>query len=302
MKYLVTGGAGFIGSNIVETLLKKGHEVTVIDDFSYGFMNNLKSLSAKIIKDSITNLNTVQKASEDIDVVLHLASMASVPLSIENPVLCHEINMRGTLNVLAAARDKGVKKVIFSSSSAVYGETKELPIKESTPKSPISPYGLTKLHGEHYCRMFYELYGLKYCTLRYFNVFGPKQNPNSDYAAVIPLFIKKILNNDQPKIYGDGEQTRDFLYVQNVVDANISAAMSNKIGVFNIAGGKRTSINNLVKKINIITGKSIKPVHLPERTGDIKHSCADIYKAMQIDYEPLIGSEEGLRKTIDWYK
>jgi len=305
MKYVITGGAGFIGSNIVEELVKQGEEVIVIDNFSTGKKENLEEFKDKIriVEGSITDLELLKKEFEGADFVLHQAAIPSVPRSVKDPLSSNNANITGTLNVLIAARDCNVKKVVAASSSSVYGETEKLPKTEDMPTSVISPYGLTKLAGEEYMKLFYDLYGLKFCALRYFNVFGPRQDPKSDYAAVIPLFIRKILNNEQPGIFGDGEQTRDFTFVKNVVDANILAANSDSVGIFNIACGDRISVNQLVSQINNILGKNISAKNLAERKGDIKHSMAGIDKAKkELGFKPTISFGQGLKNTVEWYK
>ncbi len=304
MKYVITGGAGFIGSNIVEELVSQGQEVVVIDNFSTGKKENLREFekNIRIVEGSISDIELLKKEFQGADFVLHQAAIPSVPRSVKDPLSSNNANITGTLNVLIAARDCGVKKVVAASSSSVYGESEKLPKTEDMPTHAISPYGLTKLAGEEYMRLFFELYGLNYCALRYFNVFGPKQDPKSDYAAVIPLFIRKILSNEQPGIFGDGEQTRDFTFVKNVVEANLLAAKSSSVGVFNIACGERISVNRLVQGINSILGKSIKPKYLEERKGDIKHSMAGIEKARKmLGFNPKVSFTDGLNATVDWY-
>ena len=304
MNCLVTGGAGFIGSSIAEELSNLNHEVTILDNFSTGKQSNLESFKDKIniVKGSVTDKELVSKACKNIDTIFHLAAMVSVPLSIQNPLECSFTNLKGTLNIIRAAT-KNNSKIIFASSSAVYGDRKGLPKKEDMETQAISPYGLSKLSAEKYFKIFHELYGLKYCAFRYFNVFGPKQDPKSDYAAVIPLFINKMLNNEPPKIFGNGEQTRDFVFVKDVVRANIKAMQSDVSGIFNIGSGKSYTVNQLVQTLNKIMDKNLQPKYLEEREGDIVHSYSSIEKANQkLGFRPSIDFEEGLRQTVEWFK
>ncbi len=319
--WLVTGCAGFIGSNIVIELIKRGEDVVGIDDLSTGRMSNIKPLleKFKFIEGSITDMKLMKELLKDVDYVLHQAAIPSVPRSISDPIRSHKANVTGTLTLLTAAKDvndelkektgkEQIKKFVYAASSSAYGnKSNHLPAKhEELPVDPLSPYAAMKLHGEHLCKAYSELFGLKTVSLRYFNVFGPNQDPDSPYSAVIPLFVKAILNNKQPTIFGDGETSRDFTYVANNVDANIKAALSKKVGkgeVLNIALGDSITLNDLVKYINKILGKNIKAKYAPERPGDVKHSKADISKAKKlIGYEPKIGFEEGLKLTIDYYK
>lgn len=308
MKNLVTGGAGFIGSSLAEELAKRGDEVIILDDLSTGKMENIKEEVIKwhnveFIKGSVTNLDRLKELFEDVDYVFHQAAIPSVQRSIENPLATNEANATGTLNVLIAARDCGVKKVIFASSSSVYGDTPELPKREDMKPDPLSPYAVTKLVGEYYCKVFNEVYGLKTVSLRYFNVYGPRQDPFSDYAAVIPKFITMILENKSPIIYGDGEQTRDFTYVLDVVRANMLAMESNVTGVFNIASGERFGINELANKITEIIGMNLSLIHEKTRAGDIKHSLADVSLAREkLGYEPKYSIDEGLEEVIEWFQ
>ena len=308
MKILITGGAGFIGSNFTEELAKRGDEVIILDDLSTGKMENIKGEVIKwhnveFIKGSVTNLDRLKELFEGVDYVFHQAAIPSVQRSIENPLATNEANATGTLNVLIAARDCGVKKVIYASSSSVYGDTPELPKREGMKPDPLSPYAVTKLVGEYYCKVFNEVYGLKTVSLRYFNVYGPRQDPFSDYAAVIPKFITMILENKSPIIYGDGEQTRDFTYVLDVVRANMLAMESNVTGVFNIASGERISINELANKITEIIGMNLNPIHEKPRAGDIKHSLADVSLAREkLEYEPKYSIDEGLEEVIKWFQ
>jgi UDP-glucose 4-epimerase len=303
-RVLVTGGAGFIGSNLAEELAKE-NDVIILDDLSTGRMENIKGLIEKnnvnFIRGSITDPDFLQKSFADIDYVFHQAAIPSVPRSIKDPKNSNEANITGTLNILIAARDAGIKKVVFASSSSVYGNTPTLPKSENMPINPLSPYAITKVTGEFYCRIFQNLYGLQTVALRYFNVFGPRQDPNSQYAAVIPKFINAMLNDKAPVIYGDGEQSRDFTFIKHVVSANILACESEMTGVFNMACGRRITINQLVNNINEILGKNIKPLFEKPRPGDIKHSMADISKAKAFGFEPKSNFREELKETIRWF-
>ncbi len=305
MKIVITGGAGFIGSNLAAELSQeKDSEVVIVDDLSTGRIENLEKFNKNInlVRGSITDLNLLEGIFKDVDYVFHQAAIPSVPRSIKDPIASNNANVNGTLNVLVAARDSSVKKVIYASSSSVYGDTPELPKREDMMPNPLSPYAVTKLLGEYYCKVFNEVYGLKTISLRYFNVYGPGQDPYSDYAAVIPRFINRILENKPPVIYGDGEQTRDFTFVKDVVRANILAMKSDANGVYNIASGNRISINELAKVIMKLLGRNLKPVHEAPREGDIGHSLGDISKAARnLGYEPRYSLEEGLRGTIKWF-
>jgi len=302
-RVLVTGGAGFIGSNLAEAL-EEENDVVILDDLSTGKLENIKNLQKKnnvqFIKGSITDDRLLHKCFSDIDYVFHQAALPSVPRSIKDPQGSNEVNISGTLNVLIAAKDYNVKKVVCASSSSVYGDTPSLPKIEDMPVNPLSPYAVTKASGEFYCKVFQDIYGLKTASLRYFNVFGPRQDPNSQYAAVIPKFINSIMNNEPPVIFGDGEQSRDFSYIKHVVDANILACGSDKTGIFNIACGRKITINQLVDMINEILGKNIEPVYQEQRPGDIKHSLADISRARTFGYEPESDFKEELKLTIRW--
>ena len=306
MKVLVTGGAGFIGSNLTEELAKT-NEVIIIDNLSTGRIENIKELinksNVKFIEGSITDLKLLKETFKDVDYVFHQAAIPSVPRSVKNPIATNEANVNGTLNVLIAAKEYGVKKVIYASSSSVYGDTPILPKKEEMKPNPLSPYAVSKLAGEYYCKVFSVVYGLKTVCLRYFNVYGHKQDPNSEYAAVIPKFITRVIQNKSPIIYGDGKQTRDFTFVKDVVQANILATKSNAEGVFNIAGGKRISINDLAKKIMDIIVVKIDPIYDKPRPGDVRDSLADIEKAeKELGYKPEYDLEKGLKETIKWYQ
>ncbi|NOX36394.1 MAG: SDR family oxidoreductase [Calditrichaeota bacterium] len=307
MRYLVTGGAGFVGSNLVEELLNRGHQVRVLDNFSTGFRENLTEFADRIelIEGDLRSYHIVREAVDGVDFILHQGALPSVPRSIQDPVTSNEVNVGGTLNILHAAVDAKVKRVVFASSSSIYGDSPTLPKQEDMAPNPLSPYAVSKLAGEKYCQVFSRIYGLHTVALRYFNVFGPRQNPNSQYSAVIPKFIKAILNDEPPVIYGDGEQSRDFTFVKNVVEANILATeVDCPPGiVMNCAAHQRITLNELVRTINQILGKNIQPIYTDPRPGDIKHSFADITRIQEtLGYEPFILFEDGLRMTIDWYR
>ena len=303
MKVVVTGGAGFIGSNLAEELSKK-HEVTVIDNLSTGRIENIDPIMDKIkfIDASITDLDLLKKAFSGSDTIFHQAAIPSVQRSVDNPISSNEANIDGTLKVLVAARDCGVRKVVYASSSSAYGNTPTLPKREDMKPNPMSPYAVSKLAGEYYCRVFSDVYGLKTACLRYFNVYGPRQNPQSQYAAVIPRFVTRILAGEPPVIYGDGEQTRDFTFVKDVVKANILAMQSPAEGVFNIACGERVSLNELASRIMEITGIRIGPIYDGPRPGDVRDSLADISGARrEMGYEPDFDLNLGLAETIKWF-
>ena len=307
MRIVITGGAGFIGSNLAEVLaLAPNNEVCVVDDLSTGKIENLPVASGiEFIKGSITDLQLMNEVLADADFVFHQAALPSVQRSIEDPAHTNEVNIRGTLNVLMAARDAGVKKVIYASSSSVYGDTPELPKREGMTPNPLSPYAVTKLVGEYYCKVFNDVYGLNTISLRYFNVYGPRQDPHSEYAAVIPRFVSRILKGEPPIIYGDGQQTRDFTFVKDVVNANILAMKSDATGVYNIASGRRISIQELATLITRLTGRDrdVEPVFDKPRKGDVRHSLADISRARaDMGYKPEYSLERGLEETIRWFK
>ncbi len=307
MRYLVTGGAGFIGSNTVDELVRRGHSVVVLDDLSNSKEANLAGAAGKIefIRGSITDLETVRRACRGVDYVLHLAARASVPRSIQDPLETNRINVDGTLNVLVAARDARVRRVVFSASSSAYGETPTLPKVETMPPTPISPYGVSKFAGEVYAQVFGRVYGLENVSLRYFNVFGPRQDPGSPYSGVLARFCLALLEGQQPVIHGDGEQSRDFTFVRNVVEVNLQACEAPEASgkVFNIGTGNRYTLNHTLKMLEKISGQSVKPKHDPPRAGDIRHSQADITLARRLlGYQPQVGFEEGLRKTWEWYR
>ncbi|MBI4835169.1 MAG: SDR family oxidoreductase [Planctomycetes bacterium] len=306
--YLVTGGAGFIGSHIAEALVKQGKKVRILDNFSKGRMENLKGILDKIqlIKGDIRSKPDVRHAVKGVKYIFHEAALCSVPKSLDNPGEFNEVNVTGTLNLLMAAREYDIKRFVFASSSSVYGNDKTFPKKEFFFPQPISPYAANKLTGEYYCRVFWESYRLPTVVLRYFNVFGPRQRLDDQYAVVIPKFISSLLNNQKPPVHGDGRQSRDFTYVVNVVRANLIAikARPHSFGkVFNVACNNAYTILDLIKILNKLMGKNIKPAFLPSRKGDIKHSWADISLANKhLGYKPLVGFEEGLKQTIEYFK
>jgi nucleoside-diphosphate-sugar epimerase len=305
--FLVTGGAGFIGSHIVRELLRRRQRVRVLDNFSTGRAENLRSSSGRIhlIRGDVRDTKVVQRAVRNIDYVLHQAALASVPRSIDDPGETNEVNVQGTLNMLVASRDARVRRFVFASSSSVYGTSRRLPKVERMRPTPLSPYAITKLTGEKYCQIFFDLYGLKTVCLRYFNVFGPQQDPGSQYAAVIPKFILAMLNGCPPVIYGDGEQSRDFAFVSNVVQANILACRTGHIAgeVMNIACGSRSTINTLVAHLQRLLRADIVPRHVDPRPGDVRHSLADISKARSLlGYEPNVSFRAGLKETVAWFK
>ena len=308
MDYLITGGAGFIGSNIAEHLVGQGRSVRVFDNFSTGKRANVQSFApkAEIVEGDLCDPKSVQEAVKGVRYVLHLGAIPSVPRSVENPQATNEANITGTLNLLVAARDAGVKRVVFTSSSSVYGDTPTLPKREDMPPSPLSPYAIHKITGEYYAGVFWRLYGLETLSLRYFNVFGPRQDPQSQYAAVIPRFITAILRDQSPVIFGDGTQSRDFSHVENVIHANLLACEAPKEALgqsFNIACGGRISLLDLVATVNKILGKNVKPKLDPPRPGDILHSQADIAKAERLlGWKPVVTFSEGIAKTVAWYQ
>src|ERR1700720_4798202 len=307
MRYLVTGGAGFIGSNTVDELVRRGHSVVVLDDLTSGKEDNLAEIRNKItfIKGSITDIEVVRKAVHEAEFVLHLAARTSVPKSVKDPIETNRINIDGTLNVLVAARDAKVKRVVFAASSSAYGETPTLPKVEKMEPQPISPYGVTKYVGELYAQTFGRCYGLENVSLRYFNIFGPRQDPSSPYSGVLAKFCTAALEETQPIIFGDGEQTRDFTYVENAVQANVLAFEAPNVSgrVFNVGVGGRFSLNQTVALLNKIAGKSLESKYEPARDGDIRDSQADISRAREfLGYEPAVAFEEGLRRTFDWYR
>lgn len=306
MRYLVTGGAGFIGSNTVDELLRRGNEVTVLDDLSTGSESNLAGVRNKIelIIGSITDRPVLDRACRGADYVLHLAARTSVPRSVQNPVETNTVNVDGTLQVLLAARDASARRVVFASSSAIYGETPTLPKREDMEPAPISPYGVTKLVGELYGQVFHRIYGIEFVALRYFNVFGPRQNPGSPYSGVLSLFASALRDGTSPKVYGDGEQSRDFTYVQNVAELNILACETPGVSglAFNGGTGGRFTLNYTLKLFEQFAGRPSHAQYVEARKGDIRDSQADISLARQkLGYNPRIGFEEGLRRTWEWY-
>ena len=302
--YLVTGGAGFIGSHLSEALLSRGHRVRVVDDFSTGFKRNLRE-GVEFIQGDLAEPEVARQAAAGMDYVLHQAAIPSVPRSVDRPAESHRANVDATLQVLIAARDAGVKRVVFAGSSSVYGDQPVLPKNEEMPTNPLSPYALQKLVSEQYGQMFTRLYGLETVTTRYFNVFGPRQDPGSPYSGVISLFIKALSEGSRPTIYGDGEQTRDFTFVADVVNAVIRAAETPGVGgqVFNVATNSRVSLNRLLATLKTIFESNVEPIFKDPRTGDVRDSLADIRKAERLlGYRPLVSLEEGLRQTVDWYR
>ena len=300
---VVTGGAGFIGSHIADELVRRGWHVTILDNLFSGKLENIRHLvsagRAEFIQGSVTDQPLLKDIFSGVQYVFHQAAVASVPYSIADPAASHEVNVTGTLHVLLAARDCAVKKVVFASSAAVYGDSPTLPKQEDLPPAPLSPYAVNKLTAEHYCRVFNTVYGLPTACLRYFNVFGPRQDPASEYAAVIPRFILSILQGRSPTIFGDGEQTRDFAFVSDVVAANLLAAEGSASGVFNIGCGERITLNRLTHLLlNLLGRQDLQPTYQPERPGDVKHSLADISRARAFGYSPAYTLEKGLQETI----
>lgn len=313
MRVLVTGGAGFIGSNLVNTLMNDDRftAVKVLDNLETGRFDNISTYKNhskfEFIEGDIRNYGICLAAAKGIDIISHQAALGSVPRSVKDPITTHEVNATGTLNIFNAARENKIKRVVYAASSSTYGDHKELPKVEDKIGSPISPYGVTKLVNELYAKVFADLYNMEFIGLRYFNVYGPQQNPAGPYAAVIPLFIKGILENKSPVINGIGDSSRDFTFVGDVVQANLLAMVTTSAAainqVYNIAKGEQTTLNDLFNMLREISGKDIKATHGPERNGDIKHSLADISKAKQLlGYDPATSPIEGLRKTFDWYK
>jgi UDP-glucose 4-epimerase len=304
---LVTGGAGFIGSHLVEALAERGHRVKVLDNFSTGDRANLDAVRDRIdlLDGDITDLETVRSAMRGVELVFHQAALASVPRSVANPMATHRACADGTLNVLLAARDAGVRRVVYAASSSAYGNSDRLPKRETDPTAPLSPYAVAKLAGEQYCAAFSEVYRLETVRLRYFNVFGPRQSPDSAYAAVIPLFIQAMSNGRRPVLHGDGQQSRDFTFVADVVQANLLAAEVPGVSgrVYNVACGKRTSLLELVEHLNGLLGTRIQPAHSAPRAGDVKHSQAEIQRACdELGYRPTTDVSSGLRRCMEWWR
>ncbi|MFA5795302.1 MAG: SDR family oxidoreductase [Candidatus Brocadiia bacterium] len=305
--YLVTGGAGFIGSHIVERLVRQGKKVRIIDDLSSGLLANLKGFGHKVqfIKGDIRDARAVARAMRGVKYVIHEAALKSVPESILRPRQFHDVNVNGTFNLLLAAKDAGVRRFVFASSSSVYGDAASLPVRESFPVQPISPYGATKVMGEIYCRNFHQVFGLPTAVVRYFNVFGPRQDPKSPYAGVIPKFIKALKNNQRPTIFGNGLQSRDFTYIDNVVDGTLkalTAPIPPSVPAINIANGNPYSVLAMAKLLNKIMGKDVKPLFKPPRKGDILHSYADITLARKyLKYKSTVSFAQGLGKTVSYF-
>lgn len=302
-RYLVTGGAGFIGSHLVEALRARGEQVRILDNFSTGNRENLLAVSgAELVEGDVRSYHVVREAVDGCDFVLHQAALPSVPRSVKDPITTNEVNVVGTLNILNAARDARVSRLVYASSSSVYGRNPALPKREDMSPHPMSPYAVSKLAGEHYCEAFFELYRFETVMLRYFNVFGPRQNPLSQYSAVIPKFIHLLLGNARPEVTGDGSQTRDFTFVANVVQANLLACQAGgAVGrVFNVAAGQRTSLLEMLQALASIMGANSDPEFIPSRVGDVPHSYADIAAAREVlNYQPRVGLHEGLRLTVE---
>jgi nucleoside-diphosphate-sugar epimerase len=305
--YLVTGGAGFIGSNIVDELVRRGKRVRVLDNLSTGRMENLRDALDRIemVEGDVRDPEAVERAVRGCDFVLHQAALASVPRSIADPVSNNQVNAQGTLNVLVAAQRQRVKRVVYASSSSVYGDSEELPKVETMTPNPKSPYAVAKLAAEHYCRVFADLHGMTTVSLRYFNVFGPRQDPTSQYSAVIPIFVRCLLRGEAPTIFGDGEQSRDLTFISNVVEANLLACDANVSGgrVYNIACGGRYTINHVFEALEKRIHSGVRPRYEAARAGDVKHSMADIARIRRdLGYEPRVGFEEGIDATVRWYQ
>ena len=306
-RVLVTGGGGFIGSNLIERLLRDGYSVRVLDNFATGHRENLLGLwdEIELVEGDIQSYERAHNAVRGCEFVFHLAALPSVPRSIQDPLTSNASNVTGTLNVLLAARDEDVRRVVYASSSSTYGANPELPKREDMAAVPIAPYAVSKLAAEGYCRAFFNVYGLETVALRYFNVFGPRQDPLSQYAAVIPRFIIAILDGERPVIHGDGEQSRDFTYIDNAVDANLRAATAEGVAgeTFNVACGERISLNALIDELRQLSGREVDPVHTEPRPGDVLHSLADISKARDaLGYRPAVDIREGLERTYAYYQ
>lgn len=304
---LVTGGAGFIGSNLSDRLLREGARVRILDNFSTGFRENLNEISGDfdLVEGDVADPAVVASAIDGVEMVFHQAALPSVPRSVEDPISTHKACVEGTFNLLLAAKDAGVRRFVYAASSSAYGDQPTLPKSEAMAPAPMSPYAVAKLTGEYYASAFYRVYGFETVSLRYFNVFGPRQNPSSAYSGVISRFIDALMTDSQPVIYGDGEQSRDFTFIDNVVDANIKAANSAAAPglVMNAANGERISLNDLLSALKKIVGKELDAEYLDARTGDVKHSQADNSLAVKtIGYENLVGLDEGLRKTVEWWQ
>ncbi len=307
MRFLVTGGAGFIGSNIVDELVRRDHSVVVLDNLSTGKTSHFAEVGEKIefVEGNICDLKTVAALCPDVDCVLHLAARTSVPESVEDPRTVNQVNVEGTLNVLWAAKEAKVRRVVYASSCAAYGDSAQLPLAETQKTQPLSPYGVSKLVGEMYAQVFSRVYGLETVALRYFNVFGPRQDPTSPYSGVLSRFMTAVLKGEPPVVYGDGEQSRDFVYVENIVDITLRAAEATGVSgqVFNAGTGSRVTLNQTLELLGKISGQPVPPKYEPARPGDIRHSQADMGLARrELGYEPRVGFEEGLRRTLDWYR
>src|SRR5688500_666062 len=304
--YLVTGGAGFIGSHLAEELLRRGERVRIVDSLITGKRQNLAHLQqAEFLEGDLADLEVAQRAVQGVDFVLHQAAIPSVPRSVQDPITSNRANIDASVNVLVAARDAGVRRVVYAGSSSAYGNTPTLPKNETMPTAPLSPYALQKLVAEQYCQMFTELYGLETVTIRYFNVFGPRQDPSSPYSGVISVFIRALVEGHRPTIYGDGGQTRDFTYVANVVDGVLRACQAPAVSgeVINVATGGRISLNELFRALKDLTGASVEPIYEETRAGDVRDSQADIDKAGRLlGYEPTVTLEQGLEKTVAWFR
>ncbi|MGA9059305.1 MAG: SDR family oxidoreductase [Terriglobia bacterium] len=303
--FLVTGGAGFIGSSLVRRLLGVGHSVRVLDNLSTGFKSNLEECLNRIelMEGDVSEFTVCKSAVAGVDYILHEAAIPSVQRSVDDPIRSNNANVTGTLNMLVAARDAKVKRFVFASSSSVYGDTETLPKVETMPENPLSPYALTKHAGEEYCVLFYRTYGLPTVALRYFNVFGPRQDPHSPYSAVISRFVEAALTGRRPVVNGDGEQSRDFTYVENVVDANLLACEANGVEgmVFNIGTGERRSLNDLLRSLSSLVGRNLEPEYANARLGDVRHSQADIGRARRyLRFEPKVSFLAGLERTLNW--
>lgn len=312
MNYLVTGGAGFIGSNLTEALLSAGHKVRVLDNFLTGKRENIAGFSERfgsayeLFEGDLRDLGATRKACDGVEYILHQGALPSVPRSVADPILSNEINVGGTVNLLVAARDAGVRRVVFAASSSAYGDTPELPKRESMTPNPKSPYAAQKLAGEHFMRIFFEVYGLETVSLRYFNVFGPKQDPASMYAAVIPRFITSVVSGKPPTVYGDGMQTRDFTYIDNVIDANVLACKAPRSAcgkVINIACGERISLLDILENVYGLAGRRVPPYFEPARPGDVRDSLADISQAQDLlGYSPKVSFPDGLSRTFNYLR
>lgn len=305
-EYLVTGGAGFIGSHLVTRFVQDGHRVRVLDNLSSGNEKNLAHVQGKFefVRGDLRNPDDCRMACRGISIIFHEAAVPSVPKSVDDPQTSHDVNVTGTFNLLMAARDAGCKRVVYAASSSAYGETEVSPKREDITPQPLSPYAVGKLVGEHYCSVFTKCYGLETISLRYFNVFGPRQDPRSQYAAAIPAFITQIIKGESPTVYGDGEQTRDFTHIDNVVHANLLAARAAQTAgdSVNIGYGSRVSVNGVIARINELLGKNVRPEYVAPRAGDVRHSLADISRARAVlGYEPVMSFDDGLRRCIEWF-